>query len=267
MDSTLNPTRATTLVIDSRDRDLSRFPLPSHYEISLDEAVHDVVSMTLLIADVPFVSYLIQPSSCTVQAVMSNGTSISAHVPVGDYTGLALAAAVQLALQEVTSSSNQPQFTASYMTLTDNISITCTSSFSLVFGLTGTMALELGFALGVSYPSVQQSPSVNIVQPPFRRNQHLNPAVILSILPSSVNTSVNQNINQSFAIITPNRNALSASGKALPQKTFSPSIARFSRAVIDFTNYDGSPVDFQNHDHRIEILLISLRAAKYIQNM
>lgn len=261
MDSTLNPTRSTTFVIDSRDRDLTRFPLASHYEISLDEPVHDVVSMMLLVADVPFATYLVQPTNSSIQAILSSGTIINANIPVGDYTGATLAAAVQSALQSQTSSPTS--FTASYSTPLDNISIMCNTAFSLVFGKTGTIALELGFAVGSATVSTLTG-STYTVAPLYRRNQHLNPYVILSIVPSCVITSINQNVNQGFAIITPSRSILSVTGEKLPRKLFNPPIARFSRFVIDFCNYDGSSVDFQNHDHRLEMLLISLRAAKYM---
>lgn len=261
MDSTLNPTRITSFVIDSRDRDLTRFPLASHYEISLDEAVHDVMSITLMVADVPFMTYLVQPSNSSIQAVLNNGSVINAIIPVGDYTGATLAVAVQTALQSQTSSPNT--FTSAYSTPLDNISVTCNSPFTLAFHNTGSVALELGFATGSSTLSTSVG-SLHTVFPPFRRNQHLDPYVVLSIVPGCVNTSVNQNVNQSFAIITPNRSILSIAGKKPPMKLFNPPIARFSRFVIDFCNYDGSPVDFQNHEHRMEIQLISLRAAKYM---
>lgn len=261
MDSTLNPTRSTTFVIDSRDRDLTRFPLASHYEISLDEAVHDVVSMMLLVADVPFSTYLVQPSNSSIQAVLNSGPIVNANIPVGDYTGAALAAAVQTALQSHTSAPTS--FTATYSIPLDNISVMCNTPFSLVFGGQGSIALEMGFAVGSTTVSTGSGSSYTAV-PPFRRNRHLNQYVVLSIVPGCVITSINQNVNQGFAIITPNGSILSVTGEKLPRKTFNPPIARFSRFMIDFCNYDGSPVDFQNHDHRLDLLLISLRAAKYM---
>lgn len=259
MDSTINSTRTTSFVISSIDRDILTYPLPSHYEIFLDEAVHDVVSMQLLVADIPFVSYLIQTNNCTLQAVLSNGVVISGVIPVGDYDGPSLAAAVQMALQGV---SPLTIMTAAYSKLTDNISVSCSAAFSLVFASTGSCALELGYAVGSSNNSSLVHSS-NLVTPTFRMNSHKNPSCILSILPASVNTSVNQHVNQSFAIVTPSQNDLSASSTQLAVKYFNPPIARFSRVTIDFKNYDGSQVDFQNHDHRIELLLVSLRAAKY----
>lgn len=275
MESTLNPTRSTTFIIDSRDRDRTLFPRPSHYEINLTsqaairpfiqqvEAVHDVVSMRLLVADVPFVAYLVQATNNSIQAVITTGTTasvIDATIPVGNYLGPDLATAVQVALQSGTSSSS---FGANYSSLTDNINVTCDHPFALVFAALGSVALELGYATGTTYMSIPQGSGSNIVTPPFRRDSHLNPAVILSILPASVNTSVNTCVDQSFAIITPQRSALSAAGEGLPLKIFNPPIARFSHVTVDFKNHDGTPVDFQNHDHRLEILLVSLRAAKY----
>lgn len=260
MESALNPTRSTYFVVDSRDRDLSQFPLANHYEISLEEAVHDVTTVKLLVADVPFVTYLVDSGNSALQAVVDNGPVLNAVVPTGDYTGAALATAVAAALQSTTTAHT---FTASYLTLTDNISVTCDAAFKMTFAQAGSLALELGFAVHTTVTSVPNSGRFTIT-PPFRRNKHLTPSVILSIYPACVNTSVAQSVNQSFAIITPNRNALSAAGERFPQKNFNPPVARFSRVMIDFLNYDGSPVDFQNHEHRIELLIVSLRAAKYL---
>lgn len=268
MESTINPVRSTSFVIDSRDRDRVRFPLASHYEISLDEAVHDVFRMELLVADVPFAAYLIQATNNTVQAVMTSNsppTNIMATIPVGDYLPSELAEAVAVALQSATSSS-QYQFSTSYSTLTDNISVSCTQPFDLVFDPTGSVALELGFVIGsTNVAATSSSGSDYVVTPPYRRNANLHPSVVLRILPASVNTSINQNTNQSFAIITPTRAALCAASRYLSRKTFHPPVARFSRFAVDFSNYDGTPVDFQNQDHRLEILLTSLRAAKYMR--
>lgn len=269
MESTLNPTRNTYFAIDSRDRNLLHFPLASHYEITLDEAVHDVVTMKLLVADVPFVSYLVSAANNTVQVSVVVGATQkvtgTATVPTGNYPlGTDLSNALVAALQGTTPPSTYA-FNVQYLTLTDNFSVGCNKPFTLTFAKTGSVALELGYAVGTTYTSVSGPGNTNTLAPPYRRNLHLNPSVILSIYPACVNTSVNAFVNQSFAIITPQRNALSAAGEErIPQKTFNPPIARFSRAVVDFVNYDGSPVDFQNHEHRIELLLVSLRAAKYI---
>lgn len=260
MDSTLNSTRSTSLVICSSDRDTSVYPLASHYEVFLDEAVHDVMSMQLVVADVPFVAYLIHTTNSTIKAVLQSGLIVNAVIPFGDYTGAALATAVQASLQGQVPSSSTAVFTTVYSPQTDNIAVTCNSPYSLVFAETGSCALQMGFDVGWTY---QSSGTTNTVAPTYRRNKGTNQSIILSIPPASVNTSVNQYVNQSFAIITQTRTTLSAASQILSIKNFNPPIARLSRVTVDFANYDGSPVDFQNHEHRLELMLVSLRAAKY----
>lgn len=262
MESPLNPTRSTYFVIDSRDRNLSVYPLANHYEISLDEAVHDVVSLKLLVTDVPFVSYLISPANNVIMTNINGGATLRATVATGDYPAAAdLATAVLAALQSTTTSNT---FNTMYLAPTDNIRVTCNAPFTLTFPKTGSIALEMGFAAGTVGMASVPSNNTNTITPPFRRNLHLNPSVILSIYPASVNTSITETVNQSFAIVNKNRSVLSAAGDRFPQKIFNPPIARFSRFMVDFTNYDGSHVDFQNHEHRIELLLLSLRSAKYL---
>lgn len=261
MESTLNSTRVTNFVINSLDRDTSRFPSPSYYEITLDEAVHDVVSMQLVAADVPFVAYTISLLNNALSIVLPNGSVLGCVIPTGDYVGDTLASAVTTAFLP---SSIAFTLNASYSSLTDNITVTGSTPFQLVFSKIGSCALQLGFMVGSVNASVPSASStINTVTAPFRMNHHYNPAIILSILPASVNTSVNQTVNQSFAILTPMRSALSAASDVLAKKFFHPPIPRFSRITLTFTNYDGSPVDFQNHDHRLELMFISLRSAKY----
>ncbi|MEW5315007.1 MAG: hypothetical protein WDW38_006464 [Sanguina aurantia] len=127
----------------------------------------------------------------------------------------------------------------------------------------------------VSSTNDKDSPDEYAVLPTFRRDSHTNPAIILSINNATVNTannnnldinkmSLNSTVNQSFAVLTPSRTLLCASTNELPFKTFNPPIAQLTQLSISFQTYDGNPVDFQNHEHRLELLLTSIRSAKYL---
>lgn len=257
-----NPTCLTRLAIDSKDRDLTKFPLASHYEITLDEAIFDVLSMTLVVADVPFVSYLINPSNNMITLCLTDSSTLPATIPTGDYCGVSLASAVQSAVQQQCST-HGVTFTAVFSEVTDNICFTCSDPFSVKFPERGSIAKELGFAVDSTNVSTGSDNQTFTVRPPFRRDSHTHPSCILKMNQSSVLTSVNKTVNQSFAILTPSRNTLCAATSELPVKYFNPPMPRLMRLTIDFSNYDGSPVDFQNHDHRLEVLLTSTRSGKY----
>lgn len=266
LDAKLNPTKTTRLVVDSRDRDLSKYPLPHSYTIRLDEPIHDVTTLTLIVSDVPFVAYLIDQSNNQLTIILADGTMGTATIPTGDYTGVSLAKAVSTALgAQFTSLTIQ----AIHSDLTDNISFSCRKPFSVSFSANGSIARELGYSANTTYSSspVQgeyyPTTYTYTIMPSFRRDTHANPAILLAINSASVITSVNTNVNQKFAILTPMRNMLSVAAPDLPMKVFNPPVASLSVFSVEFTNYDGSPVDFQNQEHRLEFLLTSLRSAKY----
>lgn len=282
IDAKVNPTRLTRIAIDSRDRQIA---IPSNknsnsYMITLDEPIHDVISMTLVVADVPFVSYLIDASNNQLTMILADGSPpATATVPTGDYTGEALATALAVALAAQFPDQGNTTINTVYSALTDNISVACSMGFTLVFTAQGSIARELGFVPGSTYVAVstndKDSPDEYAVLPTFRRDSHTNPAIILSINNATVNTannnnldinkmSLNSTVNQSFAVLTPSRTLLCASTNELPFKTFNPPIAQLTQLSISFQTYDGNPVDFQNHEHRLELLLTSIRSAKYL---
>lgn len=273
IDSKINSTRLTRIAIDSRDRKISTNANANSYVITLDEAIHDVLTMTLLVADVPFVAYLVDSTNNHATMTLSDGSSGVATIPTGDYSGDDLAIAVGAALAAQFPDSSTTVIKVVYSALTDNIQVTCSMGFSLTFDTLGSVARELGFAPGRTYTAVLVDELDNpqyILIPPFRRDHHANPSIILSIQNASVNTATNNNqllnsaVNQSFAILTPSRSLLCNSTQELPFKNFNPPIARLHSLTIDFKNYDGSLVDFQNHEHRLELLITSIRSAKYL---
>lgn len=276
IDSKINPTRFTRIAIDSRDRDVATYGNANKYVITLDEPVHDVLSMTLLVADVPFVAYMVGPLNNAMTMTLTGGSTGTVAIPSGDYSGDELAAAVGGALAAQFPNEIDTTINVVYSAVSDNISVVCTVAFTLTFGAQGSIARELGFAPSTTYASVQVSGlDEYVLIPPFRRDSHTNPSMILCIQNVSVNTATNNNrdtnrrtldstVNQSFAVLTPSRSLLCSATNELPTKTFNPPISQLVHISIEFKNYDGSLVDFQNHDHRLELLLTSIRSAKYL---
>ena len=114
-------------VIDSRDRNRTRYPTPSMYEISFDEPVQDVESMEVIMADIPFSRYLIHDHNNQLRVSTSlpvfdssagafafGGTTHTLVIEPGDYTHEELVTAVQSALQGVI-----PGATCTYVSRTE----------------------------------------------------------------------------------------------------------------------------------------------------
>lgn len=255
--ASLNSSLSKHIIVDSRDRDTQRFPNPSHYEIELDESIRGVVSIQLLLVDIPFSSYLVE----TNQQITATTDDAEFHVSItsGDYDEIGLASEIGSSLQAAADNvSYDATFGAAYNPLLDNIGVSCSKPFKLVFNATGSIARELGFPENSTTLSVPSNAS-HIVTPPFRRDAHKHPYVVLSIESASVNTSTNSVVHQSFAVLTPQHNNAT---RIVAMKSFNPPI-RMTRVVVDLRNRDGTYYNFHNQDHRMELLFTTYQSPDY----
>jgi hypothetical protein len=247
--------RRKLVVIDSRDRDHVVHPNANNFEIRLDEELMDVVSMKIIIADLPFSAYMIGSSNARVPFSVDGGPVVYALLEPGDYaTPVDMAEALS---QAMTSSANGQVFAAKYIARTDNFEISADVPFRMEFlKQTGTAARVLGFSPSEDYPSVAGK-----VRSPYRKDFGPNRYIVLSVSPSAeLISSTNNPTNRSFAIIPRRFTELNIdNADACYEKIWTPPIARFSRISLEYTDYDGNPYDFQNQDHHIELQFTCLR--------
>ena len=81
------------IVVDSAFRDIILFPSPAKYDFILDSEIADVISISLINADIPLSMYLINQYFNTF---ILNGQNIT--IPNGDYSITTLMSAIQLIL-------------------------------------------------------------------------------------------------------------------------------------------------------------------------
>ena len=247
--------RKKLVVIDSRDRDHYVHPKANSYEIRLDDELIDVVSMKIIIADLPFSAYMIGSANARVPFTVDGGPVMYAMLEPGDYSSPAEMA--EALSQAMTSSSNGSVFTATYIPRTDNFEIVAQVPFLMAFHKhTGTAARVLGFSPCEDYPS-----SNGKVRSPYRKDFGPNRYIVLSVSPSAeLISSTNNPTNRSFAIIPRKITELNIDNSdESHEKTWTPPIPRFSRIKLEYTDYDGNPYDFQNQDHHIELQFTCLR--------
>ena len=125
------------VVIDSRTRDPVAYPSPNKYTVVMEDDLENVKSMRLVVADIPFSSYLIGSGAAGAIPIKFGNYSTTAQLPRGDYYGpqdmtVALATSIQTAANSVAGTS-APIFGAAYIPRTDNFAITSTSTFSIHF--------------------------------------------------------------------------------------------------------------------------------------
>jgi hypothetical protein len=265
----------TRFVIDSRDRNMDLYPSPSQYEIELDDDIEEVTSAEIVLVDMPFPSYLINEHNNLMRVTVANVVH-NIRVDVGDYNETALANALSSSLNAV---STGALFEIVYNPIKDNYNIWSNVEVTLTFQaprqgvkpaqyLADTIGKVLGFSpkIYTSTSGLGTSPTngyAYVIKAEYRKNFTDHRYVVLHMDQMNVNRSSNNVIMKSFALVHPritNISYLSTMNRLT--KTFNPPIARLYKLRLTFRDYYGNIYDFQNQDHRIEIMFES---RKHIQ--
>lgn len=264
--------RQVRVVIDSRSRNRSTYPSPSRYEVDLPQDVFMVGEMRLLYADVPFSSYTISPGDAqNVVVSLSDSARVTAQIPVGDYgSGDAIAAGLTTALDAAAAAAGSAQtFSVAYVARRDSFDLRSSAPFSIdgaSFVARPSTARLLGFpAPSDASPSYQSVASDDgsgwseLVSAPYRRAAEACPYLVMRVIvPSSEGiTSPLPAADRSFAIIPRSPSTVNVDDMNPFAMVWKPPLARVSRVRVEFCDPDGHPYDFQNQDHRIDLMLSS----------
>ena len=246
----------TRVVIDSRDRNLVLYPTPDRYVIDLETDIPEVTSAQVIIKEVPVKSiFLIHRYNNYFQVQIEAGPWVTISIGIGNYDN---ANALQ---QAVVSAMAASSYMSAYQfgTSLNNNALTFNASqeglpvdWTIAFGNnTSDLPQILGFL-----PVANPIPSLfGNIQAPYAPNFAPNRYVILNVDQLTVNNSVNPILHKSTALISVNE---WQNNTAHPvKKTLNPPIARLAKLIINFTDYYGNHVDFQNQDHRLEFLFES----------
>lgn len=275
------PVKLKRMVIDSRSRDATAYPTPARYEVQLHEDLFNVMAVNLVIADVPFPAYLVGANRCSVPfsfALPSSSSASStatinatAQIPVGDYepADLAIAlgeamtaaagAAAASAAAALEATGEVPTFAGAYDARKDAFSVTSSAgAFALLFGgrATDTPAKVLGFGVDRDFPAWPTTGNTYTAVAPYRCDFRKDRFLVLKLSPNAeVITSVTQAIDRTFAVVPASQEALNINVDADGfEKRWSPPLSRVGRLMVHFTDADGLPYDFQNQDHRLELV-------------
>ena len=74
------------MFLDSRDRNFDKYQNSHQYQIKLDSVLKNVISVELLQATIPNSDYLVHESNNTIHFQETSGTTLTASIPIGDYT-------------------------------------------------------------------------------------------------------------------------------------------------------------------------------------
>lgn len=242
--------RMTRIVVDSLFRD-PQYKNQNDYYFVFDDDINDVVSAKLLCIDIPFSSYLINAYFNTLYISLDGVNEIQVSLTQGNYDKPGLAAMMKSRLNAVIGNYH---FDVTYNTLLDKYEFSAHHDFHLFFeGKTNSLEDLLGFRKQ-NYSSIN-----NIIIAPFRCNFEFNNYIVMCIDQFDNNKSNNKPLNKSFAVINKNFSDLNTYTDIDIIKSFNPPLARLAKIHVTFFDRYGNPYDFQNMDHRFEIMLQSLK--------
>lgn len=263
----------TRVVVDSRDRNLKHFPNAAHYEIPLPDEIEDVVAAEVQIVHMPLAAYMVDANNNTL--VVSTSASlnpVTVVMPVGDYTPSTFAATLQDAATDAGLT-----LTIAYEIEKDYFKFEMSQPFSFLFKgpdinfssstndgqstttyRKGCIARLAGFG-PKSYSSALNSSGKHQLYSEFRKNFTDNRYVVMHIEQISLNHSINPTLHKSFALIPPKASDLNMCQPFQLRKSLSPPIAKLARLKLTFRNYYGELYDFQNQDHRFDIIFESFQ--------
>jgi len=272
------------VVVDSRDRSTLRYPTPSDYEVVLGDDVRMVTGIELAAADVPLSAYMVCSANALVHFTANGGAEKVAALAIGDYVDAAdVAAEAQRALNEAEGSDF---FRVEYGARLDRFTVRGAQPFALLFkgevgshgavGTQTTLAYRegsagrlLGFGM-LDAESAETQPATShphSVTAGFRKNLDTNRYAVLHVEPAGTTNadyamSASSATNGSFALLVrrgADQNYVGGSDRSQVRYAFEPAIPRMNRLRIRFTGYDGLPYDFQNQEHRLELVFTRTR--------
>lgn len=261
-----NDMKYTRMIVDSKDRDVTLFPEPNRYDIVFDDDINDVLSAQLLNIYINLdSSYVINRYFNTLKFTISS-TSYQSTLVTGDYSETTLASEMQTRMNASTAPST---FKVIHIPSLDKYVFLCTSPFSMDFTFQNNLSYLLGFST-TTYTSVVDASYdagyPNAILAPYRRNFNFNNYCVMYIDQFDLNKNASKTLNKSFAIIGSNYDGLNISDDPKIIKYFNPPINKLNKLRITFYDRFGNLCDFQNMDHRFEILFKSFKQRrKYTQ--
>lgn len=256
----------TRIIIDSKDRNIDIFPDPNSYEIRFEDEVEDVLSAQLVSADIPLPMYLINKYFKTLK-IKITGVIYIITLDEGNFDTISLATNLTNSINKVITVNHG--FAVEYNSIKDNYIFKSPVPFSLMFTNTvNPLSYLLGFK-NQDYISIPDDDNTRpyIIQSEYRSNFKYNNYVVMSVDQFDINKSNANNLHKTFAVIVQNYTDINFADTPKVIKNFTPPIARLAKIKIYFRDRYGNMYDFQNMDHRLELLFTSFKQKRKYQNI
>lgn len=242
------------IAIDSRARDVARYPDLSEYVVELNYTLRDVESIEIMTLQMGRGESNVHSGNRTLYVSVGGAPAQAATLPAKQYNQATFLSALELALQSV-----DPGFTVSVDD--DNRARVQHSGAPFTLGLTGSMDRLLGF----SKTSLLTSGAANEVRAPFPLDLAAEPYVLLYINDWDRYIGNDKSIDAAFFMIPFEERAwrtrFHICNSELEKKgiyLLNHSHRNLSSLRIRFTRPDGTNYDFGGMDHQI-VLRVTAR--------
>lgn len=253
--------KRATILVDSRDRDYSRFPTPSEYVVTLPQVFHNVSNAVLMSAELPATYYVFAADRGTTSLDVSvGGVKRTVAIPDGNYTFTTMASALKSSLEAAFAGST---FTVTFNAVTSKCQIAVSPSAAIEVDCTRAtkptgwgLGYYLGFAKGVVTSGTGSVVGAGVA--------NMNPETYMVIHIEELN-------NVSHAAIYGegghNRKAFAKVPMCHPTFQYSfydkqlmcneqrPPLSKLDRLSISIRFHDGTLVDFHGAEHSLTIEL------------
>lgn len=266
----VNETRWVTVAVDSRDRDLSRFPRPDRYEVALSEPLHHVVRARLVSAEIPSTFYVFTQELQNTTLRMRVGTNeTTLTIPDGNYGIDDMVRALEYVIQEAFA---PLRFQVIADPITHGLGIRSTSDPPISFSIeTDDYVAEkvhwgLGYYLGFPRQTVVHSQNGRLEG---ERPVVLNPETYMmldvpefgSVQEMGIQGKSRLSGSKPFAKVPVQVQTFQYSFFDTPMGTseMHPPLQRLDKINVRWRFHDGTPVNFQDVDHSFTIEVLCTR--------
>lgn len=249
------PVRKIRYCIDSRDRNYTQYPSPSKYVLDTEEMLKDIVQVDLTLADFQFNDYNITTNNNILHTSLGNY-----EIPPGVYDA-------ELLADKLTEST---PFMVEHNTISDKFTFTATEDVTLIFQKDNSVRYDLS-----SYMNVYPENSIGKVlgfpvskvelvankplEATYRIDLKAENYIVMYLTPAKVFSSKNNKIHNCFAIINKGDTEGWTNDTVIASKRFNPCLPNMNKLNIKFCDRDGKLYDFQNKEHRMEIVFTCLK--------
>lgn len=245
-------TRQHRVVIDSRDRDMIKYPDPSNYVIDIQHDIRDVLSVQLVAYDIPFNNINVTEDNNLFEYLDVNGDLQTIEIPEGEYSEFTLTNMINSLVQynplSISTSNIQLELDATHVTR------------FLFASDTGYRHRSIAKTLGFEPVDITARGSTTAK---YKYHLEAERYVALFLQAAKLCQTTNPGTHECFAMIP--RYVDSEGAQALDtfvRKRFAAPIAALDKIHVRFKTRGGSYYNFENKDHRLELVYTCYRQPK-----